>query len=382
MIYFDNAATTWPKPPEVKTAVAAALDIYGANPGRGSYEMALRSSRLVFETRSELAEFFNAPDPSRMIFTANATEAMNLALHGFLKPGDHAVFTGMEHNAVYRPLKALEQMGVALTMAAADACGLVHPENIHQAFRPETKLLVVNHISNVTGTIQPLDSFAQLAREHGVRLLVDAAQSAGFMEIDVQKQGIDLLAFPGHKGLYGPPGTGGLYISPEIELEPIIQGGTGSKSHSWEQPRMLPDRFESGSLNTLGIAGLKAGLDFVSSRGIKNIRDHEWSLTSSFLNGLNQLPQVTVYGPPPEIFRAPVVSLNIEQRDPGEISFMLDKMYGIATRSGFHCAPLAHQAIGTAERGTVRFSFAYYNTLAEIQTGLSALREIIRELEK
>lgn len=382
MIYFDNAATTWPKPDEVKIAVASALDVYGANPGRGSYRMALKSSRLVFETRLELAGFFNAPDPSRMIFTANATEALNLALKGFLKTGDHVVFTSMEHNAVFRPLKALEKEGVSLTMVAADDQGRISPESVRAAFRPTTTLLVVNHISNVTGTIQPIDIFGQLAREHGVRLLVDAAQSAGFMEIDVQKQGIDLLAFPGHKGLYGPTGTGGLYIGKDVELRPIKEGGTGSKSHDWEQPDMLPDRFESGTLNTLGIAGLQAGLEFVKSKGIATIRAHEWALTETFLRGLERLKGLTIYGPPIEVVRAPVVSLNVNQRDPGEIAFMLDQMYEIATRSGYHCAPLAHQTIGTEKTGTLRFSFGYFNTLAEIQTGLAALEEIIRELEK
>lgn len=381
MIYFDNAATTWPKPPVVKEAVGTALDIYGANPGRGSYDMALKVSRLVFETRAELASLFKISDPGRVIFTANATEALNLALKGFLHTGDHAVFTSMEHNSVYRPLKALEKQGVSISMVEALSDGTVTPEMVRGKMRPGTALLVVNHISNVTGTIQPIESFGQIAKEYGARFLVDAAQSAGFLDIDVEKQGIDFLAFPGHKGLYGPAGTGGLYVGENINMDPLKEGGTGSKSHSWEQPEMLPDRYESGTLNTLGIAGLKAGLAFLKSRGLAAIREHEWLLTQRFLRGLADMKGVQLYGPPPEVFRAPVVSFNIGRSDPGEIAFMLDKMFDIAARAGFHCAPLAHRTIGTQELGTLRVSFGIFNKTEEIDTCLLALQEIIKELE-
>ncbi|MDD2496559.1 MAG: aminotransferase class V-fold PLP-dependent enzyme [Desulfitobacteriaceae bacterium] len=381
MIYFDNAATTWPKPSEVKKAIASALDEYGANPGRGSYEMALKVSRLIFETRAELASLFNIKKPERIVFTANATESTNLALKGFLNPGDHVIFTSLEHNAIYRPLKALEKRGVKLTMVQAESDGTVHPEMIARAVRSETVLLAVSHVSNVTGTILPIEEFAQIVRLKNIKMLVDVAQSAGFLDIDVEKQGIDLLAFPGHKGLYGPTGIGGLYIGEGINLTPLKEGGTGSKSQSWEQPDTLPDRFESGTINTLGIAGLRAGVEFLKSKDVKNIREHEWNLTKRFLRGLTQIEQVVVYGPKTDVFRAPVVSFNIKNCDPGEVSFMLDKMFGIAARSGFHCAPLTHRTIGTEETGTIRFSFGNFNTIEEIDAGLDAIKEIVKELE-
>lgn len=382
MIYFDNAATTWPKPSGVKKAIATALDEYGANPGRGSYKMALKVSRLIFETRSALASLFNIKRPERMVFTANATEATNLALKGFLSPGDHVIFTSIEHNAIYRPLKALEKRGVKLTMVQAEPDGTVYPEMIARAVRRETALLAVAHVSNVTGTILPIEEFAQIVRPQNIKVLVDIAQSAGFLDIDVEKQGIDLLAFPGHKGLYGPTGTGGLYIGEGITLSPLKEGGTGSKSQSWEQPDSLPDRFESGTINTLGIAGLMAGIEFLQNEGIKNIREHEWDLTKRFCRGLTEIEQVKVYGPKPDVFRAPVVSFNIKNCDSGEVSFMLDKMFGIAARSGFHCAPLTHRTIGTEKTGTVRFSFGSFNTIEEIDAGLDAIKEIVKELEK
>ncbi|MGI6066833.1 MAG: aminotransferase class V-fold PLP-dependent enzyme [Bacillota bacterium] len=381
MIYFDNAATTWPKPIEVKKAIASALDEYGANPGRGSYDMALKTSRLIFETRVELAALFNIKKPERIIFTANDTEAINLALKGFLNPGDHVIFTSLEHNAIYRPLKALEKQGVSLTMVQAEPDGTVFPEMIARAMRNETTLLAVSHVSNVTGTILPIENFAQIVRPKNIKVLVDAAQSAGFLDIDVEKQGIDLLAFPGHKGLYGPTGIGGLYIGEGINLRPLKEGGTGSKSNSWEQPDTLPDRFESGTINTLGIAGLRAGIEFLKNKGIKKIREHEWNLTKKFLQGLAEVEQVVVYGPKADAFRAPVVSCNIRNCDPGEISFMLDKMFSIATRSGFHCAPLTHRTIGTKDSGTIRFSFGAFNTEKEIDVGLDAVKEIINKLE-
>lgn len=381
MIYFDNAATTWPKPKEVRSAVACALDEYGANPGRGSYEMALKAARLVFETRSELAALFNIKTPNRVVFTVNATESMNLALKGFLKPGDHVVFTSMEHNAAYRPLKALEKQGIALTIVNAGSDGTIDPKMVSRAVQPNTVLLAVTHVSNVTGTILPVADFGEITHRKNIKLLVDCAQSAGFLDIDVEAQGIDLLAFPGHKGLYGPTGTGGLFIGEGIDLCTLKEGGTGSQSHSWEQPDILPDKFESGTLNTLGIAGLAAGIGFLKSKGIKNIREHEWALTERFLEGLAGMEKVVVYGPDKGTFRAPVVSFNIRNADPGEVSFMLDKMYNIGVRSGFHCAPLAHKTIGTEKTGTVRFSFGVFNTIEEIDAGLSAIEEIIKELE-
>lgn len=380
MIYFDNAATTWPKPDMVKAAIIEALDKYGANPGRGSYEMALNVSRLIFETRLELASFFNIQTPNRIVFTKNATESLNIALKGFLRSGDHVVFTSMEHNAVYRPLKVLEQQGVKLSLVKANSDGTITPDMIEKMIIPETKLVVITHASNVTGSIMPLQEIGDLVKPKQIKLLVDCAQSAGFLDIDVQKQKIDMLAFPGHKSLYGPTGIGGLYIGNDIELQPLYQGGTGSLSHSWEQPTVLPDQFESGTLNTMGIAGLRAGIKFIKQEGLNKIREHEEKLTKKFLKGLTKYENIKVYGPDFKIDRAPVVSINIGNNDPGEIAFMLDKVYGIGVRSGFHCAPLAHETIGTENQGTVRFSFGYFNTEKEIDLALDAIGEIVKEV--
>ncbi|ADL08980.1 aminotransferase class V-fold PLP-dependent enzyme [Thermosediminibacter oceani] len=376
MIYFDNAATTWPKPEEVYRAVEDAMRNFGGNPGRSGHRMALAAARLVYEARETLAEFFNAESPTNIVFTMNATDALNTAIKGVLKPGDHVITTSMEHNSVARPIFALTKSGVEWDIVRCGTDGSLDPDDVVKAIKPNTRLIAITHASNVTGTIMPVGEIGKIARERGILLLVDAAQSAGVLDIDVQGMNIDLLAFPGHKGLYGPQGTGGLYVREGLQLTPIRQGGTGSFSEELEQPEILPDRLECGTLNTPGIAGLAAGVDFVKKKGLKNIRYHEEQLTQRFLEGLKEIDGVTVYGPEKAADRCAVISLNFNNLDSAELAYLLDSRFDIQVRPGLHCSPLAHRTLGTEDRGTVRFSFSVFNTVEEIDRALEALREI------
>ncbi len=380
IIYADNAATSWPKPPEVVEAVGEFLRNCSGSPGRAAHKMALEASRIVFETREELAALISAPSSEQIVFTKCATEALNLALFGLLRPGDKVVTTTMEHNAVARPLYYLERhRGVAVTYVRCREDGSLDLDRLRQTLTEVSpRLLVVNHASNVTGTIVPLTEVAEM--KGPALLLVDAAQSAGALEIDVS-QGLDLVALTGHKSLLGPTGTGALYIAPGLEelIEPLGLGGTGSRSESLEQPSFLPDRFESGTPNTVGLAGLKAGLNFIKKTGLARIREHEKGLTALFLEGLASIPEITVYGPGDPERQTPVVSLNIAGKDPAKVALELDRRYGIAVRPGLQCAPLAHQTIGTYPRGTVRFSWGYFNDPSEVEMTLAALKELARE---
>jgi cysteine desulfurase family protein len=375
-IYLDNAATTYPKPETVYRALEHAMREIGASPGRGGYRRAMEANRLMFEARETAAAFFGLADSSRVIFTQSATEALNLAVTGLLRPGDHAITSSMEHNSLVRPLHRAERQGVALTRIPASPQGLIDPAAVAAAITPATRLIAVAHCSNVTGTIQPLQEIAAVARAAGVPLLVDAAQSAGSIPIDVAADGIDLLAAPGHKGLFGPQGTGLLCIAPRIELEPLLVGGTGGSSSGREQPREMPERFESGTHNLPGIIGLKAGLDFISSQGMAVIRNHEARLTLQLLEGLAALRGVSVHGPPAGTPRGPVVSFTVAGRDPAEIGYLLDHRYDIQVRAGLHCAPSAHETIGTYPAGTVRVSPGYFNSDEEICRFLAAMAEI------
>ena len=380
MIYFDNGATTFPKPDEVYDAVMKAMKEYGANPGRSGHKLAIRMGREIYETRELLAKLFNIDNPMNIIFTSNCTESLNLAIKGILSKGDHVITSSMEHNSVLRPLVALEKEGVELTIVKGDPTGKIKVEDIANSIRSNTKLIVITHVSNLTGTIMPIEEIGRIAKEKGILLLVDAAQSAGVYDIDVKKMNIDMLAFPGHKGLLGPQGTGGLYIKEGLLLKEIKQGGTGSFSHVLDMPDILPDRYESGTLNGPGIVGLGAGIRYILNKGIENIRKHEEELTKHFIEGLMQIDKVKVYGPLNEKEQGAVVSINIGDEDSSEISFILDEKYDIQVRPGLHCAPLAHKTIGTFEQGVVRFSFGPFNTHDQIDYALKAIREIAKEV--
>ena len=365
-IYLDNAATSYPKPEQVYQAVLHAMRDVGASPGRGGYRRSLEASRIVFQAREALATLFSIPDSSRIIFTHNATGALNLALQGVLKTGDHVITTSMEHNSVVRPLQALSRHGVSVTTVAAGADGMVDPADIRSAVRPDTSMIAVSHISNVCGAIQPLEQIAAVARAVGALFLVDAAQSAGYWNIDVGRIGIDLLAAPGHKGLLGPSGTGFLYAAPHVALVPLMQGGTGSHSTSDIQPLTMPEGFEAGTLNLPGIAGLKAGVDFILERGIDLICRHEQALTHQAEALLSQIPGLTIYGPRDPICRGAVLSFTVAGVDPSILAVELDHGFDIAVRSGLHCAPQAHRTLGTLPGGTVRVSPGWSTSGEEI----------------
>jgi cysteine desulfurase family protein len=379
MIYLDNAATTWPKPESVYQAVEKAMREGGANPGRSGHTMAIGAGRIIQETRELIAGFMGFSPAERVIFTSNATEAINYALKGLLKPGDHVVSGTMEHNAVARPLAALQHQGVEVTKVKSSVQTGINPEDIRASLKPQTKLIAVNHASNVTGTINPIGEIGKIARWAGVPLLVDCAQTAGTFPIDMREMNIDLLAFPGHKGLLGPQGTGGLCIGAGIDLTPLKEGGTGSKSESIEQPLELPDRYESGTLNFPGIAGLGAGIKFIQKVGLENIRRHEEHLTKILLEGLGKIPGITLYGPVKGQARSSIVSFNIQGVEPGELALILDRNFNIAVRSGLHCAPGAHMVLGTIQGGTVRLSPGYFNTEEEMVQCITAVTTIARE---
>lgn len=376
MIYLDNAATSFPKPEVVYQTMDRFLREAGANPGRSGHRLAVAAAAVVAQTRRQLARFFNAPAPERVVFTANATDALNLALKGVLGPGDHAVTTSMEHNSVARPLRKLEAAGVAVTFLSASREGLVSVQALSAALTPATRLVAITHASNVTGTLQPVAEAGRLCRERGVLLLVDAAQTAGVYPIDVAAMGIDLLAFPGHKALLGPPGTGGLVVSESVSLETLREGGTGSESESDQQPELMPDRLEVGTLNTVGIAGLGAGIRFIEGTGRERIREHEQKLVQRLLRGLASVPGLVLYGPGPSRERASVVSFNLEGWDSQDAAAVLDATFDIQCRAGLHCAPLAHRTIGTFPVGTVRFSPGFFNTEAEIDAAVDAVHQL------
>ncbi len=377
-IYLDNAATSHPKPEQVYLAVDHALREIGASPGRGSYRQALAASRLLFETRESLAKLFGISDSARIIFTGSTTEALNLAICGLLRPGDHAITTTMEHNSVVRPLHRARGFGATVTQVSGDQHGFVAAKDIAAAIQPETRLIAICHCSNVNGIIQPLEEIGQVARRAGIPLLVDAAQSAGVIPIPVRQAGISLLAAPGHKGLLGPQGTGFLYIGDDIDLNPLIAGGTGSHSSDLELPTTLPDRYESGTHNIPGIAGLKAGADFIRETGIAAIRAREARFVDQLIAGLGNLPKVRLQVPPADRERGGIVSFIVDGMDPGAIGFLLDREYDICVRAGLHCAPEAHRTIGTYPEGTVRVSPGWFTTDDDIATFVAAMTALVR----
>lgn len=376
-IYLDNAATSFPKPPQVIEAVTNTLCQNAANPGRGGHQLSLQAGRLVMECRETLARFFGIKDETRIAFTANATEAINLGLFGVLQPGDRVVTTSMEHNAVVRPLRELSDRGVEVVRVLADTSGYVDPSMLRDACSPGTRLLIMNHCSNVTGTLQTIDDVGPWCRQHGILFMVDAAQSAGIFPIHAEEMSIDLLAVPGHKSLFGPTGTGFLYVREGLELKPLLFGGTGNFSQSAVQPVEMPERLESGTLNTIGLAGLKAGVEFLEKIGLDAVRNHEKNLLEQLISGLSDLAGVQLYGPLDGSRHGGALSFNVKNMDPSMLGFRLDREYGICCRVGLHCAPEAHGSIGTLPEGTIRLSPGYFNTSEDIEKTLVAVGEII-----
>ncbi|MCI0493886.1 aminotransferase class V-fold PLP-dependent enzyme [candidate division KSB1 bacterium] len=382
MIYFDNTATSFPKPPCVLEAMANFLSEVGANPGRSGHRLAIESGRIVYSAREAVAELFHVADPLRIVFTANVTEALNLALHGLLKSSDHVITSSMEHNSMMRPLRCLEQKGVELTVVPCSQQGALDPADIESAIRPNTVMIAINHASNIVGTILPIQKIGQIARKHDLLFLVDAAQTAGVLSIDMERDGIDLLGFTGHKSLYGPMGTGGLIIGERVDLsdfEPIKCGGTGSRSEHEQQPEFLPDKFESGTPNAVGLAGLNASLRWILDQGIDQIRSHEIQLTRRLLEGLTSISGVSVYGVQNAEQQIATVSFNIRDKAPSEIGLRLDEEFGVLCRVGLHCSPASHKTIGTFPAGTVRFGLGFFNTADEIDIAIAAVRKLAEE---
>ncbi len=377
-IYLDNAATSHPKPEAVYLAADRTLRELGASPGRGSYRTAIEASRLLFETRLAAARLLGVTDASRIVFTASATESLNLALFGLLNPGDRVVTTSMEHNAVLRPLEVLRRRGVEVVKVPANTDGFVVPTELKNACTQRTRLLVLSHCSNVSGTRQAIEEMGPWCRKHGILLLVDAAQSAGLFDIDVESMAIDLLAVPGHKGLFGPSGTGLLYVREDLQIRPLLVGGTGNDSTSVLPPPQLPEGLESGTANAPGLAGLKAGIEFLLATGIHTIRHHELNLVQRLRKELPKIPGLRLHGGNAMDRQGGALSFTIAGHDPAAISFLLDRDYAIQTRAGLHCAPDAHRSIGTFPQGTVRISPGWFSTEQDISTLLAALADLVK----
>ena len=378
MIYLDYAATSGQKPETVYSAADDALRNASGNPGRSGHKISLKAGDIVAEARLLCSRFFHSENPESMIFCSNATDALNLAIQGSVSKGDHIITSSIEHNAVARPLEHLKDAGVEVTKVNASLETGVDPSDVASAIKENTKLAVFTHMSNVTGTINDVAAIGAICREKGVPFLVDASQSTGAIKIDVQKMNIDMLAFPGHKCLYGPQGTGGLYIKPGLDIRPIKQGGTGSRSEMLRQPEERPDRYESGTLNVPGIAGLGAGIKFIMDTGIDKIHARDKALTDRLIDGLSSLEGVRIYSPL-DHERGPVVSITIDGYEPQDISIYLDQVFDIATRSGLHCAPDAHGTIGTLDSGgTVRISPGYFTTEDDIDACIEAVGIISR----
>lgn len=375
MIYLDNAATTLHKPPQVMDAVVRAMTAMG-NAARGAHGGALEAARTVYNTRVKLARLFGCPRPDHVIFTANSTEALNIAISGLIRPGDHVITTDCEHNSVLRPLYRLEEGGAALDVVPADRLGRVAYEDLEALLRPGTRAVVCTHASNLTGNVLDIARIGEMARRRGALLIVDASQTAGALPIDMEAMGIDVLCFTGHKGLMGPQGTGGLCVRPGVEIEPWKVGGSGVHSYDRRQPREYPTRLEAGTLNGHGIAGLSAALDFLQEVGLEAIEAKERALMDRFYQAVSAMDGVTVYGDFSQARRSAIVALNIRDYDSAAVSDELSETYGIATRPGAHCAPRMHQALGTTDRGAVRFSFSWFNTQEEVDEAIRAVGQL------
>ncbi len=379
LIYLDNAASSWPKPPEVAKAVAHTIETCGANPGRGAHEMAVAASRVLFDTRMNVAKLIGASNPNDIAFCLNTTDALNLAIRGYVRPGDHVVCTSVEHNAVWRPVEYMKKHNeVEVSYVEANERGELDMESLEQAFRPDTRLLICSHSSNLLGSILPLQELARIAHKHSARILVDAAQTLGVYPLDVQELQLDMVAFPGHKGLLGPQGTGGIYIHPDIELEPLRLGGTGSRSEEADQPMIRPDRYEAGTLNTPGIAGLNEGVKYVLNETVESIHAREWGLTQKLMQAFTAMSGVRVLGPEIGEPRTGIVSITLDAMDASEAAFVLDQHFHIAVRAGYHCSPLAHRTAGTMGTGAVRISVGCFTTEEDVQACIDAVEQLSR----
>ncbi len=379
MIYLDNAATTLRKPPQVIDAVVRAMTDMG-NAARGAHSGALEAMRTVYNARVKLAKLFGCPRPDHVVFTANATEALNIAISGILRPGDHVITTSCEHNSVLRPLYRMEaERGVELSFVPADAQGRVDYEDFERLMCPNTRAIVCTHASNLTGNILDITRIGEIAHRHGALLIADASQTAGAIPIDMEAMLISVLCFTGHKGLMGPQGVGGLCICPGVEIAPWKVGGSGIHSYDKQQPAEYPTRLEAGTLNGHGIAGLSAALDFINEVGLDAIEKKEHMLMDRFFQAVSAMEGVTVYGDFTQARRSAIVSLNIRDYDSAAISDELSETYGIATRPGAHCAPRMHQALGTMDQGAVRFSFSWFNTEEDVDAAIQAVQELTVE---
>jgi cysteine desulfurase / selenocysteine lyase len=385
MIYFDNAATAWPKPAVTAQAMLHYMEQVGGNPGRSGHRLSIEAARILFAAREGIAGLFNAPDPQRVVFTANVTEALNLALSGLLGPGDHVITSGLEHNSVMRPLRALQGRGTAVTVVPCDRYSRLDPAQVEAAIQPNTRLVAINHASNVTGTLLPVEEIGNITRRHGLLLLTDEAQTGGAYPVDLQAAQIDLLAFTGHKALYGPTGTGGLIVGESVDtagFTPLKYGGTGSRSDSEEQPAFLPDRLESGTPNIVGLAGLAASLEWLAVRGIDSVRAHEVELCRRLLEGLLCIPGVEVYGEPRAETRTATAAFNIRGMTPSEVGLRMDDEFDILCRVGLHCSPAAHKTLGTFPVGAVRFGLGLFNTADEVDSALRAVERLAQEARR
>lgn len=378
MIYFDNAATTLQKPNEVIEAVQKALLTLG-NAGRGAHAPTLQAARTVYDTRVNLAKLFNIANPAQIAFTCNATEALNIAIQGLFKADDHVISSKAEHNSVLRPLYLQESAGVEVSFVPLDDSGRIDYAVLESKVQANTKAIVINHASNVTGNVNDLQKLSAIAKRHKLLLVVDASQTAGTLPVDVQTMGIDVLCFTGHKGLLGPQGTGGIYVGERVKLSSLKVGGSGVHSFDKVHPQMMPTLLEAGTLNGHGLAGLNAAVSFLLETGVDKVHVHEMKLLRHFVEGIKNLPKVKLYGDFDSAERVALVSLNIGEMDAGLVSDILWEDYGICVRAGAHCAPLVHQHFGTEKQGMVRFSFGYFNTLEEVAVAIKAIKEIAEQ---
>ncbi len=377
-IYMDNAATTLPKPPGVSEAIVQALGCLG-NAGRGSTEESLDAARIIYDTRERLCRLFNAENPKQIAFTSNATESLNIAIQGLIHPKDHVITSVMEHNSVLRPLYERKEAGAVLTILPTDQLGNISYEELEASIRQDTRAIVSTHASNLTGNLNDIEKIGRIARKHKVLFIVDASQTAGMFPIDVEKMGIDVLCFTGHKSLYGPQGTGGIYVREGLTVPPLKRGGSGVDTYNHHHPDLMPTALEAGTLNGHGIAGLNAALSYVEEKGLDFLRKEAQERAWDFYQGIKDIPGVTVYGDFSKKERSPIVSFNLGVYDSAEVSDELLMSYGISTRSGGHCAPLMHEALHNVDQGAVRFSFSHFNTKEEVEIAIRAVKELAEE---
>lgn len=380
MIYLDAAATSFLKPPCVAQAVVEAMETLGS-PGRGAHPLTLSASRTVWDCREAVAQLLGVSDPARVCFTSNSTAALNTAICGLFGLGDHVITTALEHNSVLRPLYRLAEQGLELTILPADERGMVCYEDLPRALRPNTRGVVCNHASNVTGNVVDVENIGAFCREHGLYFVVDASQSAGVLEVNQQAIGATVVCFTGHKGLLGPQGTGGLCVAPGVALRPLVVGGSGVHSYEHHHPAQLPEGLEAGTLNAHGLAGLLAGVRYILEHDRETLYRQEMELAQTFIQGIRNVPGVTLYGDVDALQRTAVVSFNLGQEDAGEVADVLAEEFGICTRAGAHCAPLIHEALGTSQRGAVRVSFSHLNTLQDVAQATEAVKQLARRLE-